>query len=122
MDISILGGKNNPVALLDSNMPLITDAQSALDLIMTIGYEHGTYALVLNKEAVSEAFFDLKTGVAGEITQKFSNYRSKLAVVGDFSQYTSKALKDYIYECNKGNTILFVSTVDEAVKKFTQGA
>lgn len=71
--------------------------------------------MVLYKESLNESFFDLKTGLAGEILQKFSNYRFKLAIVGDFSHYTSKSLRDFIYECNKGNMVYFKDDLDSAL-------
>ena len=60
-------------------------------------------------------FFDLKSGIAGERLQKFSTYRIRLAIVGDFSKYTSKSLNDYIFESNKGRYINFLSTCSEAI-------
>ena len=59
-------------------------------------------------------FFDLSRGVAGDITQKFVNYRARLAVVGDISQQlsASAALRDFVKECNRGTSIWFVA--DEA--------
>lgn len=48
--------------------------------------------------------------------QKFINYRIKFAVCGDFSNYTSKPLKDFIYESNNGKDIFFVPDTDTAVK------
>ena len=33
----------------------------------------------------------------------------KLAIIGDFSGYTSKPLRDFIYESNNGNQVFFVS-------------
>jgi hypothetical protein len=58
--------------------------------------------------------------MAGEILQKFSNYRVKLAIVGDFSKYSSKSLADFIYESNKGKHINFVATKTEALKVLSQ--
>ncbi|WP_454862006.1 DUF4180 domain-containing protein [Peribacillus frigoritolerans] len=29
----------------------------------------------------------------------------EFAIIGDFSSYTNKPLKDFIYECNKGNNV-----------------
>ena len=58
-------------------------------------------------------FFDLKNGIAGEILQKFSNYRVSLIIVGDFSKYASKSLNDFIYESNKGRHINFVASTTE---------
>ncbi|PHD99048.1 hypothetical protein COF43_15045 [Bacillus toyonensis] len=69
------------------------------------------------KSLISEDFFDLKTGLAGDILQKFINYKVKIAIVGDFSMYTSKSLKDFIYECNKGNNIFYLATEQQAIEK-----
>lgn len=63
--------------------------------------------IAINKSLISESFFDLKTRLAGDILQKFINYRVKIAIIGDFSMYTSKSLKDFIYECNKGKDIFY---------------
>lgn len=95
---------------------IITDVQSALDLLATIRYEYGCDAMMIYKEAIVEEFFDLSTRLAGEITQKYVNYGMKLAIIGDYSCYSSKSLQDYIYECNKGNDIFFVKNEEEAYR------
>lgn len=95
---------------------IITDTQSALDLISTITYYDECERIAIYKEAIAEDFFKLSTGLAGEILQKFVNYSKKLAIIGDFSNYSSKALKDFMYECNKGNQIFFAENEQEAVK------
>ena len=59
----------------------------------------------------------MKTRLAGEILQKFINYRMKLAIVGDFSMYSSKSLQEFIYESNKGKAIFFMFNEKEAVEK-----
>lgn len=97
------------IAVVESNEILITDIQSALDLMATVQYETGCDRIILNRSALSEDFFDLKTRLAGEILQKFMNYRVKVGIVGDFSIYSSESLKDFIYECNKGKDIFFLS-------------
>ena len=68
------------------------------------------------KAALHRTF--LRTGLAGEVLQKFINYHVKVAIVGDYSQYTSKSLRAFIYESNRGNDIYFLSSVEEAVAKF----
>lgn len=35
--------------------------------------------------------------IENEVLQKFINYQTKIAIIGDFSGYTSKSLKDFIY-------------------------
>lgn len=54
--------------------------------------------------------------IAGDILQKFVNYGIKLAIFGDFSRYTSKPLKDFIYECNQGQDVFFAKDETEAVE------
>lgn len=109
--------EDKTVAVVTGEEKVITDAQSALDLIMTARYETGTNLIAVDKEAITEDFFVLSRGLAGEVLQKFINYQAKIAIFGDFSQYTSKPLKDFIYESNKGQDIFFVSTKTEAVER-----
>jgi len=98
----------------------VTDVQSALDLLMSADYEAGTKNIAINKNMVTEDFFILSTGLAGEILQKYINYGGRIAFYGDYSRYTSKPLKDFIYESNKGRDVFFVSTEEEAVDMLTK--
>ena len=86
---------------------------------MTIKYETGCTNIAVNKEAIVNDFFVLSTCLAGEILQKFINYGVRFAVYGDFSNYTSKPLKDFIDESNKGKDIYFQSAASLAVDKLT---
>lgn len=72
--------------------------------------------IILHEENIVPEFFDLKTKLAGEVLQKFVQYRMPLAVVGDFSKYTSKSLRDFIYECNQGRQVNFVQELSRALK------
>ena len=69
-------------ALINSQSQLISDVQSALDLMMTVQYDH-----------------------------------IQIAIIGDFSKYTSKALRDFIYESNQGRSVFFVASEEEAAQK-----
>lgn len=84
-----------------------------------MNYEHNCHKVAINKEAVAENFFKLSTGFAGEIVQKFVTYNCALAIIGDFSCYTSKPLQDYIYECNKGKHLFFVKDELQAIEKLS---
>lgn len=75
----------------------------------------------MNKGAIVDGFFVLSTGLAGEILQKFINYGVRFAIYGDFSKYTSKPLKDFMYESNKGKDVYFQPTVSLAVDKLSEG-
>lgn len=108
---------NGDIAIVESAEVVIMDAGSALDFIVTIGHEYEVSKIIINKSAIIEDFFKLSTGIAGEVVQKFVNYGYRLAIVGDFSKYTSKPLRDYMYECNNGRELYFVADVDAAIEK-----
>lgn len=107
-------------AVVNSNEIVITDAQSALDVLMSAKYDIGTENIVVDKKLITEDFFILSKGLAGEILQKYVNYGGRIAIYGDYSHYTSKPLKDFIYESNKGKDVFFVATRDEAVEILTR--
>jgi hypothetical protein len=73
--------------------------------------------IIVREGNLNDDFYDLKTGKAGEILQKFSNYKVRLAIVGDFSKYKSKSLQDFIRESNRGRTIYFADDLESAILK-----
>lgn len=119
MKTEVIKKNNTEVAVVSNDELLITDVQSALDLIMTVKYETGCTNIAVNKGAVINDFFVLNTCLAGEILQKFINYGVRFAIYGDFSEYTSKPLKDFMYESNKGKDIYFQTTVSLAIDKLS---
>ena len=117
MNVKIDAKEGSKVAIIESQDVLINDPQDALDLMATIMHTHDCTKIVISESSITKSFFDLKTGIAGEILQKFSNYQMKLAIVGDFSIYTSKSLKDFIFESNKGNRVFFLCSEEEAIDR-----
>jgi hypothetical protein len=73
--------------------------------------------MIIRENQITPSFFDLKTRLAGDILQKFSNYRMQLAIIGDFSKYRSKSFQDFLRECNRGNRIFFPENLDDAIEK-----
>lgn len=120
MNLSKLENNGILCALVNCENTVITDTQSALDLLMSAKYDIGTQNIIISKKLVTEDFFILSTGLTGEILQKFINYGGRVAIYGDYSHYTSKPLKDFIYESNKGKDVFFVSSLDEAIEKLTK--
>ncbi len=112
MNTKIVGG----VAIIESDELVIKDAASAVDFAMETKHRTNCDKIALNKSAVTEDFFILSSGLAGEILQKLVNYGIKFAIYGDYSKYTSKPLRDFIYESNQGKDAFFVATEDEAVE------
>ena len=122
MQTRIINNAKADIAVIHSDTVLISNGQTALDLIMSAFYNDNCGCIAINKEALCDEFFVLSTGVAGEVLQKVSNYRMKLAIIGDFSGYTSKPLRDFMYECNNGSHVYFVGDEAAAIEKLTGSA
>ena len=120
MTIQTVEQNNIVCAVINSDEKVFIDVQSALDVLMTAKYDAGTKNIVIDKKLIVEDFFILSTGLAGEILQKYTNYGGRIAIYGDYSRYTSKPLKDFIYESNKGKSVFFVSTKEEAIEMLTK--
>ncbi len=120
MKLKRIENNNIICAVVKSDDIVITDTQSALDILMRAKYDVGTKNIVINKKSIIEDFFILSRGLAGEILQKYINYGGRIAIYGDYSHYTSKPLKDFIYESNKGKDVFFVPTEDEAIEMLTR--
>jgi hypothetical protein len=106
---------NSKIAEVISDTIVINNIDDGIDLMGNLYYQ-GFESIVIHEENISPDFFDLKTGIAGEILQKFSTYRVRLAIVGDFSKYTSKSFNDFMYESNKARHVNFVRTTAEALE------
>jgi len=119
MEIEILTIDRIRITLLKSPGVVISGIDDAIDLMGEASYRE-SYRIIVHKDQMTDAFFDLKTGIAGEILQKFSTYNLKLAIIGDFSQVTSKSLRDFIRESNRYGRISFVSTLEEAKEKLVK--
>ena len=105
------------IAIIHSDTVFISDAQSALDCMMSVCYNDNCTRIVINKDAIIDGFFILSTGIAGEILQKIVNYGMKIAIVGDFDEYKSESLRDFIYECNNGRDVFFVENEKSAIEQ-----
>jgi len=119
MKIEFLETGDSRIAELISDDIEIRNPQQALDLMMDCAYQ-GAESLIIHEHNLAPEFFDLKTGLAGKILQKFSNYRMRLAIVGNFGKYPGKSLKDFIYESNKGGRIYFVDSAEHARKALSR--
>ena len=66
--------------------------------------------VVVPVACLSDDFFVLRTRLAGEIVQKFTNYGLRLVILGDISKpvESSTALRDFIYESNQRSQLWFL--------------
>jgi|SRR5690554_3758300 len=83
------------IAEVISEANVINKVEDGIDLLGNLYYQ-GFDRIIIYEKNIIPVFFNLKTGIAGEILQKFSNYRVQLAIVGDFTKYNSKSLNNFI--------------------------
>ena len=103
-----------PVLMCPSEGEVFGGENDVLDVIGDAGYQ-GARWVVIPAGRFDETFFQLRTRVAGEIVQKFANYRMGIVVLGDISRHTeaSSALRDFVRECNRGRQTWFLADVEE---------
>ena len=104
---------------IQSDEIIIQNEGDALDLMANMDYQYESRKIIVHKNNVNPDFFDLRTGIAGQILQKFSNYRVQLAIVGDFSEFQSKSLRDFIFESNKTRHVMFLPDVATAIRELS---
>jgi Domain of unknown function (DUF4180) len=73
-------------------------------------WSHDAVMAVIPVSRLSPDFLKLSTRLAGETVQKFVNYNIPLVILGDVSRQSAQsgALRDYIYESNKGRSVWFL--------------
>jgi len=101
--------------LTDENF-IISRAQDVLDIFGDL-IAVDCARIIIHERNLHADFFDLKTRLAGEVLQKFSNYKVKIAIVGDFAKYKSKSLRDFIFESNKSNYVFFTDSINSAIMR-----
>ena len=106
------------IAEVISSEILINGPEDALQLIADL-YFQGISKIIIREQQITPEFFDLQTGIAGEVLQKFSNYKAQLVVIGEFSKYPGKSIRDFIYESNKGRQVNFLGNLEQAVEKLS---
>jgi hypothetical protein len=102
-----------------SSIQFIRTAQDFLELLAW-GSEHATNLFMLEDLNFVPEFYDLKTGLAGELLQKLSNYGARLAIVGSFDMVSSIRFRELIAESNKGSQVHFARGKEEAITWLTE--
>ena len=116
--IELRGIDDTGIVEVISDDIIIKIAQDGLDLLGDAYYQ-GYDKVILHMQNITPSFFDLKNGLAGEVLQKFSNYRVRLVILGDFGQFDSKSLNDFMRESNNGKLINFLNSRDEAIRRLS---
>jgi hypothetical protein len=93
-------------------LPLDTDGAATELVGEAIGQR--VEIVVVPAERLTDDFFDLTTGIAEGMAQKFATYGLRLAVVGDIAQRVadSESLARWVDESNRGRQVWFSPTFD----------
>ncbi|HAD79796.1 DUF4180 domain-containing protein [Empedobacter falsenii] len=118
MTINIIKLNDENIVEITRNGIFLTNTEDAMQLMMDCKYEHQAYKAIFYQENITPDFFELKTKLADEMLQKFTQYGFEIAIVGDFRVYESKSLNDFIFESNKAGKFIFVATKDEALSRW----
>jgi len=103
MDYRLLQiGEKKLIECTTTGVNLLQSEQDALDLVVACGENH-THLLLLRSENLPQEFFQLKTGLAGRILLKFSNYYLKVAAVLTPEEVNQGKFQEMVLETNRGN-------------------
>jgi hypothetical protein len=71
--------------------------------------------VVVPAERLTDDFFDIPTGVAAALTQKFSTYGLRVAVVGDLTPRIAAdaSLRDWVEAADQGGEVWFCQTFED---------
>lgn len=84
-------------------------------LILTECAEHGADSVLFDDSALPPAFFDLSSGLAGELLHRLSIYHVRMAAVVPDPTVHSAHFQAFVLEANKGTSFRFSPTREEAV-------
>ncbi len=91
----------------------ITRPEDALDLVAAC-MEHDAASVLLESHALPAAFFELRSGFAGEFLQKFSNYQIRLAAVFPSEAEYGDRFREFLSEARRGRAFRAFSARAEA--------
>ena len=84
--------------------------------VLTGCVESGARSVLLDEHALPAEFFDLSTGLAGELLHKLTTYRIRMAGVVPNPSAHSTPFQDFVREANAGTEFRFFVTRREAVQ------
>ena len=88
--------------------------RSSNDVSDALGVCLGSDGLMLNESDLSPEFFELRTGLAGELFQKFTNYNVRVAIVlSDFDAHGER-FSELAREHSRHPLIRFFESSDRA--------
>ncbi|MDM5277511.1 DUF4180 domain-containing protein [Paenibacillus silvae] len=105
-------GTKKYIEVIFAESPFSTE-EDAVNLV-ALCKENESNLLLLHSQAISEDFFKLRTGVAGQMIQKWINYHVKTAAVIPKEMVNQGRFKEMALESKKSNHFRMFETRDDA--------
>jgi hypothetical protein len=106
------GGASSPRVLVASDAGVRIDHMA--DVMDAVGAAYGFDALILTADDVDPSFFDLRTGLAGELFQKATQYAVRLALVVPDPAAHGPRWPELAYEHRRHRAVRIVASREDA--------
>jgi Domain of unknown function (DUF4180) len=123
MSDSFLELNGVPVYEVPAHGSELRTGQDAVDLMSAASKRRAAF-IAIPVARLGDDFFELRTRIAGEITQKFVIYGARVAIVGDISQRieASKSLAAFVTESNRGHDLWFVDNLQALANRLAESS
>lgn len=108
------------VLVVDGDGPVV-GVQTVANLLQG-AMEAGARTVAIAVGRLDPEFFELRSGIAGEMVQRFANYRCRLVVVGELpgEARDSRSFSGLVREGNRGDGPWFVMTLDGLAERLAR--
>ena len=102
-----------PALVVPEDGPPLDTIEAATEMVGDAAWGEAEI-VVIPVERLTDGFFELRTGLAGEVTQKYVNYRLHLAIIGDIESRVAESvsLRAWVAESNRGSQLWFEPTLE----------
>ncbi len=118
MTYNIMEENNKKYLKFNNKERILSNEKDGLEVINGC-FETNIKNIMLYDDVISSDFYDLKTGLAGFVLQKFTNYNIKAALVLKDEGKLTGRFKEMADESNKGNIFRVFLNEEDAKKWLT---
>ncbi|MCI8483966.1 MAG: DUF4180 domain-containing protein [Lachnospiraceae bacterium] len=113
MNFNIIAKENGRYLDCTSFTGVLSSEKDAIDLVSAC-FSNDTGSLLLHERSVSPDFFNLRTGLAGAVLNKFQTYNIKTALIIQDMELLEGRFGEMVMESNKGNEFRVYDSVQAA--------
>jgi Domain of unknown function (DUF4180) len=104
----------NPEARVVIASEINLSIRSIRDVSDAVSAVYGADGLLLTESDLAPEFFDLRSGIAGELFQKFTNYQIHLAIVVNNLEVYGERFGELAFEHRNHKLIRFFNSMETA--------